>query len=268
MAFWSSQTLEANLKQLVLPHDPELVDCNAITLRVGREIYITPGLEHPSPNSHTKQLLDPGAAFAIPPGQFAFILTEEVVTIPPTAMGFISIKAKYKSKGLVNVSGFHVDPGWSGPLVFAVFNAGPASVHLQRGLPLFLLWIADLDEPSKKRKATPGPECIEPLLINNITGAVNSLDALDKRMREELKKLSDKDTALSDRMHALEKKQFRVLVGLGLAAALFMSATGFVLRNTITSVFTPPAATRSGVTAPADLAPAQSTTTSSVPVKQ
>jgi dCTP deaminase len=93
-------------------------------------------------------------------------------------MGFISIKATYKLKGLVNVSGFHVDPGWSGPLIFAVFNAGPAPVHLQRGLPLFLLWIADLDEPSEKRKTKHGPDGIPPTAINNITGVVDSIYAL------------------------------------------------------------------------------------------
>ncbi len=109
MAFWSSQTLEGRLDQLVDSPNKDLVDCNAVTLRIGREIYITPGLEQPAPNSHTKQLLDANAPFAIPPGQFAFLLTEEVVTIPPEAMGFISIKATYKLRGLVNVSGFHVD---------------------------------------------------------------------------------------------------------------------------------------------------------------
>jgi dCTP deaminase len=123
-------------------------------LRVGREIYITPGLEQSAPNSHTKRILkDDNEPFAIPPGQFAFLLTEETPNIPPETMGF-------RLKGLVNVSGFHVDPGWNGPLIFAVFNAGPAAVHLQRGLPVFLLWIADLDESSKKRKTAPGEEGI------------------------------------------------------------------------------------------------------------
>ena len=162
MAFWSSQRVERELKRLVGHEDRDLVDCNAITMRVGGEIYITPGLEQAAPNSHTKQLLSPGAPIAIPPGQFAFLLTEEVVTIPPEAMGFISIKATFKLKGLVNVSGFHVDPGWSGPLIFAVFNAGPAAVHLQRGMELFLLWIAQLDEASEKRKGNPAPPGFHP----------------------------------------------------------------------------------------------------------
>ena len=156
MAFWSSQRLETHLNILVGHENRGAVDCNAITMRVGREIYITPGLEQVAPGSHTKQILPHDGPIAIPPGQFAFLQTEEIVTIPPEVMGFISIKATFKSKGLVNVSGFHVDPGWSGSLIFAVFNAGPATIHLQRGMDLFLLWIADLDEPSEKRKQKPG----------------------------------------------------------------------------------------------------------------
>jgi dCTP deaminase len=237
MPFWSSQTLEARLKELVDPPNEDLVDCNAVTLRVGREVYITPGFEQPNPNSHTKQLLSEGAPFAIPPGQFAFLLTEEVVTVPPEAMGFISMKATYKLKGLVNVSGFHVDPGWSGPLIFAVFNAGPASVHLEQGLPLFLLWIADLDARSDKYRLKAGPEGIPPLTINNITGVVDSVYALEKRLREDLKTLDDKDTELSNRLHAMDKVHNRILIGFGIAGAILVAATGVAIRGIFAPFF-------------------------------
>lgn len=231
MAFWSSQTLEIRLADLVDPHNVDLVDCNAVTLRVGREIYITPTLEQPAPASHTKRLLEPDAAFTIPPGQFGFIQTEETVSVPRDAMGFISVKAKFKLRGLVNVSGFHVDPGWRGRLIFSVFNAGPAPVHLERGLPLFLLWVADLDRESQKHKTTPGPPGIPVDMINNITGATDSIYDLDKRMRDEIKKLSDKDTDLSDRMHAIDKTQNRILIGFGLAGAILLAVLTVAIRG-------------------------------------
>jgi hypothetical protein len=98
---------------------------------VGREIFITPHIDEVY--TQTKRILDADEPFQIPPEQFAFILTEEKVTVPAEAMAFISMKATYKMQGLINVSGFHVDPGWDGPLIFAVFNAGPSPVHLQRG---------------------------------------------------------------------------------------------------------------------------------------
>jgi dCTP deaminase len=230
MAFWSSQRLERELKRLVGHEDCDLVDCNAITMRVGGEIYITPGLEQAAPSSHTKQILPPNAPIAIPPGQFAFLLTEEVVTIPPEAMGFISIKATFKSKGLVNVSGFHVDPGWSGPLIFAVFNAGPATIHLQRGMQLFLLWIADLDEASEKRKEKPGAAGIAPTMINNITGVVDSVYALEKRMKDELKAFRDKDEQLREQLNKLEGRQQQILTYFAIAAVFGGALIGAVTK--------------------------------------
>lgn len=220
MAFWSSQTIEANLSRLTDNHDRDMIDCNALTLRLGPEVYVTPGLEHPSPKSHTKQLLVPGAPIAVPPGQFAFLLTEEKVTIPPELMGLISIKATYKLKGLVNVSGFHVDPGWSGRLVFTVFNAGPATIQLERGLPLFLLWIAELDEPSKKRKTQPGAERIHPGMIDNMTGVVDSIYALEKRMRSEVKEISEKQQAFRTEVSELKERQSKILLYFGITAVV------------------------------------------------
>jgi dCTP deaminase len=46
-------------------------------------------------------------------------MTEEIIRVPKEAMAFISMRATFRMKGPVNVSGFHADPGWEGPLIFA-----------------------------------------------------------------------------------------------------------------------------------------------------
>jgi dCTP deaminase len=226
MSFWSSQTLEARLGTLIEPPNLAAIDCNAITLHMGPEFYTTPSPELPAPSSHTKTLLAHGQPFAIPPGQFAFLQTEEAVTVPEGAMAFISMKAKTKFRGLVNVSGFHVDPGWHGPLIFAVFNAGPSTVHLQRGMPLFLIWYADLDGASALRKTKPGPTSIPPDLINNITGELNSFSSLEKRITDESKKLSD-------RIHAIEKSQIRIQVSAAVVISILVAVIGYALRGVV-----------------------------------
>ena len=146
--------------------------------------------------------------------------------MPVDAMAFISMKSRVKFRGLVNVSGFHVDPGWTGPLIFAVFNAGPSTVHLQRGMPLFLIWFADLDAASVKSKTSPGPSVIPPDLINNITGELNSFQSLDKKMREE-------DRKLSDRIHSVEKTQARILATATVLGALLLGVLGYTLRGVV-----------------------------------
>jgi dCTP deaminase len=237
MAFWSSQTLGERIGQLIDPPDTEMIDCNAITLRVGTEIYITPELEQA--HVQTKQRLRNNQGFLIPPGQFAFLITEEVVRVPPDTMAFISMKTTFKNKGLVNVSGFHADPGRDGPLIFAVYNAGPAPVHLYRGLPLFLIWYADLDCPSEKRKTIPGPRQIPAVTISNLTGGVNSLNVLDRRLTEEAQRRREEDDKLSMRIHDVEKAQGRNNVMLGIfltiAISLSVSFVGYVVFRSLIS---------------------------------
>lgn len=236
MAFWSSQTLEKRLKSLVEPSNKDMVDCNAITLRVGREIFVTPHIDEVF--SNTKRILDDDEAFQIPPEQFAFILTEERVSVPADAMAFISMKATFKMQGLINVSGFHVDPGWEGPLIFAVFNAGPSPVHLQRKLPLFLVWYASLDKPSEKQKTKPGSAGIPPNIIGSLSAATDTLYALDKRLKDEVKKRDDEDKKLSDRIHEIKRDQTALKVTLAVLLTLATGITLFVLRSDLSELLT------------------------------
>ena len=132
----------ARLAELVEPFDPErIVNCS-YELSMGSEASIT------GRDSRTKMSFSPGEQLSVPPGQFAQLLTEETVEVPSDALGLISIKSVLKTGGLVNVSGFHVDPGYQGRLIFSVYNAGPNHIILSRGTPTFLLWYADLDAPT------------------------------------------------------------------------------------------------------------------------
>lgn len=191
MAFWSGETLKTKLdcEKLIQPYDPNAIDCAAYTLHVGKEIYISPDGEVSAPNRHTKQMLKPEEGFAIPPGQFAFLMTTETVKVPATALALISIKAKTKFKGLINISGFHVDPGYEGKLLFAVLNAGPKPLHLNEGQPLFLIWYANLDqETEEKKNPEDGLGGILPEYIDGISGEILSLQSLSAK----IEKLSSK----------------------------------------------------------------------------
>jgi dCTP deaminase len=150
--FWSGETLLESLEALIEPFSPGRVDCAAYTLAIGPEVYVSPNDQTADPTTVTVRKLSDGEAFTIPPGQFAFLLTEEIVSVPADALAFISIRAKSKFRGLVNVSGFHVDPGYRGQLTFAVFNAGPVTIHLKRGQAIFLIWYASLDRETTFKK--------------------------------------------------------------------------------------------------------------------
>jgi dCTP deaminase len=144
MAFWSSEKLKQVLSHLkvVEPFQEAAIKHSAYELALGPEAFLT------SDDDKRKKFLADSEQLVIPPGQFGLLLTEEKITIPPNAIGFISIKAGIKFRGLVNVSGFHVDPGFSGRLKFSVYNAGSQNIILERKQKLFLLWISDLDQPT------------------------------------------------------------------------------------------------------------------------
>jgi dCTP deaminase len=163
MAFWSGEKLKVDGARLRVVHkfDPDRIDCSAYTLTLGPEAFVTPDHSTALRDSKKLQLVEMkeervsrrkarlrSGEVVIPAGQFAILLTEEFVKMPRSVMGFISLRFSIKGTGLINVSGFHVDPGYEGRLIFCVYNAGPTSITMTRGQELFLLWLADLDRTS------------------------------------------------------------------------------------------------------------------------
>ena len=195
MAFWTSEKLKhkASQQTLITPYDESRVKHGAYELSLGNEAFIT------SDDTQKKQVLQDGEQLLIPPGQLALLITKEEVRIPPDTIGFISIKAGIKFSGLVNVSGFHVDPGFSGKLKFSVYNAGSRNTVLSSGQKVFLLWLSELNgttsdiyegEHSNQREITSQD-------VMKIQGEVHSPAALDKR-------LTDLESSFDKRMAAIE----------------------------------------------------------------
>ncbi len=206
MAFWSSQKLKKNIHKLILlPNYKDrsdidrlerLIDCNAITLSVGPEIFLSSEKE----TGKVKCRRENDGITEIAPGQFAYIITDEYIHVPKDTMAFISFKAKYKFKGLINVSGFHVDPGWNGRLVFSLYNAGSNTISIKRGDPFFLIWYADLDASSEDNKAKASwQHHIKSGLLDNINQNIPSPSALDKRINDLEKTFHAELTAASAR---------------------------------------------------------------------
>ena len=215
--FWHAETLEKKLPRLIEPYDPRAIDCAAYTLHMGNEIYVSPDQEIENADRHTMHKLTDGECFAIPPGQFAFLLTKEDVAVPDDAIAFLSIKARIKFRGLINISGFHVDPGYRGKLLFSVLNAGPQPLHVQQGDALFLIWYASLDGRTENNKRGQGFGGIDSALINGISGPILSLQSL-----------SGKQRVLEQEMEGLKAK-FGVWYPLGLVLLAMLG--GWVLRT-------------------------------------
>lgn len=230
MSFWDDARWQAQgaMQKIVEPFDPTRIEDAKYMLSVGDEVYVSE-----EEGKNTAQKLKDGESFAIDAGQFAFVLTEETVRIPFGVLGFISIRATIKFLGLVNISGFHVDPGYEGKLVFSVFNAGPARIQLKRGDIIFSIWLAELSAPIPRTKLIVGYKDIPSKLITPISGKFTTAYQLEQEV----------DT-LKDDITKLKAFRLQALVFLALATPIILAALSFVVRDMYRYVKDSPALTR------------------------
>ena len=106
-------------------------------MRLGDEYFLV-GTESP------RRLTEEEPYLCLAPGQFALLTTYEPVEIPATLIAFISVRTQFKLQGLVNISGFHVDPTFKGTLQFAVQNLSSNDIRLKFKEPTFTIFFSHL----------------------------------------------------------------------------------------------------------------------------
>jgi len=203
----------------------------AYELSLGSEAFRTDN------NEKKAEVLDEKNRYIdINPGQFSLLMTDEFVNIPEDKLAFISIKAKQKLKGLINVSGFHVDPGFKGRLLFSVYNAGPSVITLETKRAYFLIWFSDLKDKldtehlyNAKNNHHQGQSSIDPEYISALKkDEMTSPNVL-------LKKIKDLDTSFGNKIEEKNRKLInneyllKLLIGLSIALILrllFMDFSG------------------------------------------
>jgi dCTP deaminase len=220
MAFWNTHRIkhECVNQGLITPYREERAIRCSYELGVGSEAFIT---SKPDSTTH----LPVGHKVTIPPGQFGLLTTHETIYIPPTTVAFISIRARVKFQGLVNVSGFHVDPGFRGRLKFAVYNAGSKEIVVDQDERVFMIWFADLDAESPDPYPTQQvpTSVISSEDVSRIQGSVASPAQLQKNI-EELK------VELEKKIHAVEQASLlnRTLMGLLLGICCTLIGTAYL----------------------------------------
>ncbi len=221
MSFWSKERLETEQARqpLVTPYLAGHIEQNAYALGVAAEYAIT------SPEGGgTKRSAARGEHITIPPGQFALLLTEEKISVPSNAMAFISMKAKFKLRGLINVSGFHVDPGFSGRLKFAVYNAGSVAIDLQPEQRLFLIWYCDLDQTTKAvySGSHQGQDGITADDVMSIRGIVVSPAGINSRLEALAEATKAEMRRVEQKIDAHQNWSRPILTGIALGLALLL----------------------------------------------
>jgi dCTP deaminase len=182
MSFLNNTELAQLLPSCIDPFLPDRITSGAYELSMGNEFFTT------NSDKKVKVKLKADEQFVIRPGQFALLVTSETIRIPETNLGFISIKAGVKFKGLINVSGFHVDPGFRGKLKFSVYNAGSRDILLTEGQRLFPLWLGEFTSALPANELYNGhfqnQDGITADDISRIEGKLFSPNVLSERIKE------------------------------------------------------------------------------------
>ena len=220
MPFWNTNKIrrECQARGLITPYREERAIRCAYELGVGPEAFITS-------RSDDTTHLPVGNKVTIPPGQFGLLITREVVYVPEDTIAFISIRARIKFQGLVNVSGFHVDPGFRGQLTFAVYNAGSKDVVLDQDERVFMIWFADLDA------ASPDPYPPRPAAASVISsGDVSRLKGEVASPAELKKQIEEMKTDFEKKLHVVEQSKLfnRTLILMVCAAVVTLIVTAFI----------------------------------------
>lgn len=125
--YLSGQEILNRLTEL-FPNSKEEFDSDSLQeasydLRMGSQVFI----------SHEQlpvYLSEENPVAIIPSGAFALLISYEEIGVPEDLIGFITTRLKFKLQGLINVSGFHVDPSYKGHLIFSVQNVGPNDIRI------------------------------------------------------------------------------------------------------------------------------------------
>jgi len=135
--------------------------------------------------------------------------------MPENLLGFITVRFRYKSKGLVNISGFHVDPGFKGHLVFSVYNTGPATVTLRCGDPVFSIFFAEIHPETRYEGDYSEQKSIPIDIIETLAGArIPSLLVLEDRVNRNWTTLKIYGTILTGVVIALASAVIGIIQGL------------------------------------------------------
>lgn len=220
MAFWSSERIREEQKKLLLidgkyhnlieekHYEPRRVKHGKYALTLSRQVIVTPN------GTTSLPACGEGPTLTILPGQYAILYAQEKIAIPNYAIALISVSFANTYQGLVNISGFHVDPGFTGQLKFSVYNAGNNPIYLDYGSECFQIWFADL----------------EPATGDTYKGEHKDQDRVTPEDRAQMSDRRHSPAALNDRIENLERNVKTIYaVGvvivvpllIGLAVALF-----------------------------------------------
>jgi dCTP deaminase len=170
----------------IAPFEADCLQPASYDFRVGAQAYL-------SGNDGVLDVANKGLVI-IEPGEFAVLMTREMVTCSPQYAAQLGLDSRYARQGLMLLSGPQIDPGFRGVLIVRVTNLAPRRVTLSYETPFLTVQFFRLAERvarpyagSRQGQAGLGPNDIEELTHPDsptLGGMVKSLSALAEDVGE------------------------------------------------------------------------------------
>ena len=116
-------------------------------VRIGSDVFLT--------SAGRELKLSRGETFTILPGDYAIVTTLERFGLPNDVYARVGLKTAYSLRGLMNLSGPHITPGFRGLLVLGLANFGPTGITLRYGDPIFSVEFDRLSQPASHGYSGP-----------------------------------------------------------------------------------------------------------------
>ena len=163
--------------------------------------------------------------FELRPGDFAVVLTREMLSFNDSYTARIGLRSKYARKGIIATTGPQIDPGFNGRLKIGITNLSPHAIAMPFEDDFITIEIHKLHMPCQKPYAGDyqgdtelSPRDIEAVAEGDNIGFAKMLDtmrALSKNVSE-LTMNVDKQIKQSE-IVVKQNKSIMWLVGIGLA---------------------------------------------------
>ena len=184
------------------PFDKEQIQPASYDLRVGPVAAVS--------SSHSKVNVKEKGFLEMTPGDFAIVVSEEVITMDNQHTGRFGLRSKWARKGLIATTGTQIDPGFSGRLNVGLTNLTSKNIALPHLADFLTVEFHKLQEPVKAPYSG---------VYQNQSSLSN--EDLETVLEREVMSLSEMNTilrALSSSVASLEKSvaSMRWILGAGI----------------------------------------------------
>lgn len=211
---------EGKLK--IRDYDRALLSPASYDARLGRRAFVS--------SEKAKIDVEAKGNLLLQAGDFAVITTFERFEFPLDLVGHIGMRSHYARKGVIQLSGPQIDPGFCGVLVVGLFNSSPRDIIVPYKEPLVTIEFVRLIEPAKKGYCGPYQEQ-EDVPTADMEWLVETKGMSFAQVIANLQALTMNVKSLSDSVVTFREdlKSFKTVVTVGLTIlTLIVAAFGFL----------------------------------------